>query len=370
MDERFYYLALRHQSAFGARVILKLISFFGSAKKLWEATADELLSIENIEHQRVQKYLHDRDAIDIDAILSALKNRTIDFTAICDDNYPLMLKEIYDPPLILFTRGQPLSNRQYTLGIVGTRRATAYGKRATEMIVQGMASIQGVIVSGMAKGIDSVAHTAALHHQLYTIAVLGTGVDVIYPYENKQLYEKICENGTIVSELLPGATPERFTFPLRNRIISGLSRGIVVVEASFKSGALITAKYALEQNRDIFAVPGSVFSDGSTGVHYLLKEGALFLEKPDDIFKQWNIRSTDSVVEKIAIKELTTDEKTIIDVLAAAQGTAMTVDDIYARVAAKMPLSGVMSTLMLLALKNVIDEVQGKQYMLIKEVVS
>lgn len=370
MDERFYYLALRHQSAFGARVIIKLISHFGTAQKLLEITEKELLSIEGIEAKRVQKFLKERDALDIDAILRALKNRDIDFTAICDDNYPLLLKEIYDPPLILFTRGNPLSNRQYTLGIVGTRRATAYGKRATEMIVQGMASIQGVIVSGMAKGIDSVAHTAALNHGLYTIAVLGTGVDVVYPYENKQLYDKIYTHGTIVSDLLPGATPERFTFPLRNRIISGLSRGIVVVEASFKSGALITAKYALEHNRDIFAVPGSIFSDGSTGVHYLLKEGAIFLEKPEDILKQWNINSTHTAIEKIAIKELTTDEKTIIDVLATAQGTAMTVDDIYSRVATKMPLSGVMSTLMLLALKNVIDEVQGKQYMLIKEVVS
>ncbi len=370
MNERFFYLALKYQTAFSARAVVKLISRFKSAKNLWNVSEKDLTDIEGLDIVRIRKFLTERDACDIDEKLRFLHEHEIGFTSLIDNNYPLLLKEIFDPPLVLFTRGQPLSNRQYTLGIVGTRRATVYGKRATEMIVQGMATIQGVIVSGMAKGIDSVAHTAALHHGLYTIAVLGTGVDIIYPYENKHLYERICNNGTVVSDLLPGARPERFTFPLRNRIISGLSRGIVVVEASMKSGALITAKYALEHNRDIFSVPGSIFSDASTGVHYLIKEGAILLEKPDDILKQWNITSIGSAIEKIVINDLTSDEKTIIDVLAGSQGTAMTIDDIYGRVASKMPLSGVMSTLMLLSLKKVIDEVQGKQYMLIKEVVS
>ncbi len=369
MNERFIYLALRYSTSFSARGFHKLIAYFGDPQKLFNASLNDLLTIDGINRQKCEQLIADLNNFNIEKTERELHDRNISFSAFCDATYPIGLKEIFDPPLVLFTKGQPLSSRQYALGIVGTRRASAYGKRATEMIVNGMEAIGGTIISGMAKGIDSIAHSTALERSLYTIAVLGTGVDHIYPYENKGLYEKIMASGTIVSELLPGSKPERFTFPLRNRIISGMSRGVAVIEASLKSGAMITAKYAVEQNRDVFAVPGSIFSDNSSGVHFLIKEGAIVLEKPEDIFKQWNISSIEQAAEKIMRIQLTEDEKRIIDVLATSQGLPLTIDDIYARVAQTMSLNSVMSTLMMLAMRKDIDEVQGKQYILLKEVI-
>jgi DNA processing protein len=200
-----------------------------------------------------------------------------------DSGYPPLLREIYAPPPVLFVKGKTESFTQHACGVVGTRRLTQYGRSAAAAIVKQLVEKQIAIVSGLALGIDTAAHQACLDSGGTTIAVLGSGLDRIYPAANKNLAERIAETGALVSEFDLGTQPETFHFPRRNRIISGLSAGVLVVEAPEKSGSLITANYALQQGRDVFAVPGSIFSEASNGTFNLLKNGAIPVKSGADI---------------------------------------------------------------------------------------
>ncbi len=202
-----------------------------------------------------------------------------------DELYPAKLLEIYNRPPLLYVKGN-LKKEDINIAIVGSRLASTYGKYTTERISRELV-LQGItVVSGLARGIDSAAHRGALTAQGRTIAVLGTGLDIIYPPENKKLFTAICENGTIVSEFPLGTPPRACNFPARNRIISGISYGVVVVEAGEKSGSLITARLALEQGREVFAVPGSIDSPGSRGTNKLIKQGAKLIENTVDILEE------------------------------------------------------------------------------------
>ncbi len=207
-------------------------------------------------------------------------------TAVCpdDDEYPQHLKEIADPPAVLYVQGQIQLLGSLCLAMVGSRAATAYGKRCSYSLAQGLASAGVTVVSGLALGIDSEAHRGALSVESgTTIGVLGCGIDVVYPKQNSALYSEIREKGLLVSEYPPGVKPDGFRFPARNRIISGLSRGVVVVEAARKSGSLITAEMALDEGRDVFAVPGQIDSFKSNGAHWLLQQGAKLVQSAQDI---------------------------------------------------------------------------------------
>jgi DNA processing protein len=200
-----------------------------------------------------------------------------------DDGYPPLLREIYAPPPVLFVKGKLESFTRHACGVVGTRRPTQYGKSAAAVIVKQLVEKQIAIVSGLALGIDTVAHQTCLDNGGITIAVLGCGLDRVYPAANRKLSDRIAESGALVSEFDLGSLPEAFHFPRRNRIISGLSAGVLVVEAPKKSGSLITANYALQQGRDVFAVPGSIFSEASAGTFALLKSGAIPVQSGDII---------------------------------------------------------------------------------------
>jgi DNA processing protein len=203
-----------------------------------------------------------------------------------DDAYPQMLKEIHDPPLALHVRGDVSLLARPAIAIVGSRRASPYGVNAATQLARQIASAGVVIVSGLARGIDAAAHTATLDAGGQTIAVLGTGIDVVYPSTNKRLFERIAREGLIVSEFPPGTPPKPEHFPIRNRVISGLSRGTVIVEATSRSGSLITARMAAEQGRDVFAVPGSIFSPGSEGTHRLIQYGAKLVHDVNDVLEE------------------------------------------------------------------------------------
>jgi DNA processing protein len=202
---------------------------------------------------------------------------------LADDNYPPLLREIADPPLALHVRGDASLLSTLSVAIVGSRRATPYGVNAARHLAKEIGSAGVTIVSGLARGIDAAAHRAALDAGVPTIAVLGTGIDVVYPREHKSLYQRI---DAIVSELPPGTPPRRENFPVRNRIISGLTKGTVIVEATTRSGSLITARMAAEQNREVFAVPGSLFSDKSEGTHRLIQYGAKLVHDADDVLEE------------------------------------------------------------------------------------
>jgi len=214
----------------------------------------------------------------------------IKFVSILDDEYPSPLKNIFDPPPFLFYRGTiKKDDFRRALGVVGTRKASNYGKLMTKKIVQELAGSGFTIVSGLAYGIDTISHLAALDSGARTYAVMGTGVDQIYPSRNRELAERILENGVLISELIPGSKAEKWNFPTRNRIISGLSLGSLIIEGRKKSGALLTAKFAMDQNRDVFALPGDVNRPQAEGPNYLIKLGAKIVTKASDILEEFEL---------------------------------------------------------------------------------
>jgi len=238
-------------------------------------------------------------------LLDYLNNKGVRLITYWDEEYPQILREIQAPPVFLFAKGNPEFLNYNLFGVVGTRKMTNYGRQITERFVVEI-SKHFVIVSGMAYGVDTIAHITALKSNRPTIAVLGCGVDVVYPKSNKALYEEIIKSGCIVSEYLPWQQPQKYTFVERNRIISGLSKGILVTEASIESGALITAKFALEQGRDIFAVPGDIIKPSSRGTNYLIKNGAFLVTEPSDVLEYYGFK------EHKALAELSEEEIVIM----------------------------------------------------------
>lgn len=232
----------------------------------------------------VEKLIKERKTIDPDILGEQLQKLDIKALTILDDDYPKLLKEIFSPPVVLYYKGNIDVLSEPSIAVVGSRKFTAYGKNATEKIVSGLAQAGYVIVSGMALGVDTFTHEATLQEQGKTVAVLGCGIDKPYPATNTNLFKKIVDSGGVVlSEYMPGKPPLKQHFPARNRIISGLSQGILIVEGNIRSGALITARDALEQNRDVFAIPGPIFGESSSGTNSLLKMGANLVTGAEDI---------------------------------------------------------------------------------------
>jgi len=223
-------------------------------------------------------------------ICDLIEQHNIKFVSILDDEYPGPLKNIFDPPPFLFYRGTiKKDDFRRALAVVGTRKASNYGKLMTKKIVQELAGSGFTIVSGLAYGIDTISHLAALDSGARTYAVMGTGVDQIYPTRNRELAERILENGVLISEFIPGSKAEKWNFPTRNRIISGLTLGSLIIEGSKKSGALLTAKFAMDQNRDVFALPGDVNRPQAEGPNYLIKLGAKIVTKAADILEEYEL---------------------------------------------------------------------------------
>jgi len=262
-----------------------LAEYFSSLDAAWRASKEDLLGA-GLSNIFCEKIIGKRGALDVDAEWEKLEKLGIQTVSLWEETYPALLREIYAPPPLLYFKGTLFGSAR-TIAIVGTRKPTPYGKDATQTILRELAPYGTAIISGLAYGIDTIAHTAALEHGLMAGAVLGCGLDMIYPSSNTLLAKKIAASGGyLLSEFPPGTQPLKQNFPQRNRIISGLSQGTVVIEAKEKSGALITAHFALEQGREVFAVPGSVFSSVSKGPHALLKNGAKLTESARDIIEE------------------------------------------------------------------------------------
>jgi DNA processing protein len=240
-------------------------------------------------------------------LIEYVDSNNINVINISESGYPALLKEIAYPPPLLFVRGKRIIPDRPGIAVVGTRRFTHYGRDAAIYISEQLSELGVTVVSGMATGIDYFAHRAALQKKGRSIGVLGCGIDVIYPYENKDLYKEIIKNGSIVTEYLPGMPPLKQNFPARNRIISGLSMGVVVVEAAEKSGALITSEFALEQNREVFSIPGSIFSYESRGCNNLIKKGAKLVGDIDDILEE--LKQYTDIYESEKIEKIDNDDK-------------------------------------------------------------
>jgi len=285
-------------------------------------------------------------------------NGEIKTISIEDKNYPKLLKKIADPPKVLYCLGK-IKEKENCFAIVGTRRYSPYGKQVALEITGDLAEAGLTIVSGFAPGIDTFAHTATIERNKRTIAVLGTGLDEksIFPRSNLKLVNKILETGgCLISEYPPGTHGTRLTFPQRNRIISGLSEGILVIEAKQKSGALITANFAFSQKRKVFAVPGPIYSLNSKGCHYLIKKGAKLVENANDILKELNLLCLTPGIKQSGENE---EENLILDALKEG---ALYIDEIIKRT--KLPAATVTSTLAILEIKGKVKNLGGNVYAL------
>ncbi len=244
------------------------------------------LNSETFKNKSAQLQLGNDKILDFDNMIAYLRKNNINVLNISGKFYPKLLKEIFYPPPVLFYKGNQILKSDYLLAIVGTRKCSAYGKDVAKYISRQLSKIGITIVSGMASGIDYWAQKAALEEKGSSIGILGCGIDIIYPPENKDLYNQLIDTGSLLTEFFPGTPPLKSNFPARNRIISGMSMGVVVIEAGIKSGALITGEFALNQNREVFAIPGSIFNSESQGCHKLIKNGAKLVENIDDILEE------------------------------------------------------------------------------------
>ena len=264
----------------------KLMASFGSPEKIFNADTAELLSVKGISRERVENIRKFSQWDEVEKYARVIETKGISVVPCQDDRYPEALKNLEDAPLLLYIKGQYNPDDRFAIGVVGSRDHTPYGESVTQRIAGELAASGFTVVSGLARGIDTLSHKSALAAGGRTIAVLGSGADVYYPPENRGLSERIASSGCVISEFLPGTMPNRENFPRRNRLISGLSLGILVVEATDNSGSLITAGYALEQNKEVFAVPGNITSRNSEGTNKLIKQGAKIVLKTDDIVEE------------------------------------------------------------------------------------
>lgn len=266
--------------------IERIMSQVDDLRNLWYMTDYDINRLNNISPKNRETIIKNRNEDYLKRVLYALEEQNIDVITIYDENYPKGLKNIYNKPLVLYIKGRIIEDDEFAIAVVGSRKATSYGKWATEKFVKDLVSLDITIVSGLAAGIDSIAHKTALEFNGRTIAVLGNGLDIIYPKSNRELYREIAKNGALVTEYFCGVAPLPYNFPQRNRIISGLSLGVVIVEAKGKSGSLITAQHALEQGKEVFAVPGNINSIFSEGTNRLIKEGAKLIMDVEDIVEE------------------------------------------------------------------------------------
>lgn len=365
MTEQESLILLNMVPDLGSVRLKKLLAHFASAGNIIKAKQNELSRVDDINQSiaaNIVSYARKTGLLKRElALIAKEKVRTI---SIFDKEYPPNLKEIYSPPLILYLKGELFSSDLTAVALVGSRLASYYGQSMCERLAYELAAKGVSIVSGLARGIDSAAHKGALRAQGYTIAVLGSGLAHIYPRENKGLARQISHSGCLLSEFPMQMHPAKENFPRRNRIISGLSLGVVVVEAAKKSGALITANFALEQGREVFAVPGKIDSLTSQGTHSLIKDGARLVETADDIIEELGLR-IESCPQKMGgggeggrlSPNLASDEKEIYGLLSTEP---QHVDEIAK--ASKFSLIRLLPILMKLEIKKLSRQLPGKMF--------
>ena len=280
------WLALGRIRGVGGVSFKKITARFADPAAVFRASAAELAEIEGLHRELIHSIANFNDWAEIDKEIQRARAAGIKMIPFSDAAYPASLRAIADPPPLLYVKGELRDNDSRAIAIVGSRSASDYGRRIARDLARGLASFGFTVVSGMARGIDGMAHESALQAGGRTLAVLGSGIDRAYPPEHEMLYRRISENGAVISELPMGARPIAFNFPARNRLISGLSLGVVVVEATEKSGSLITASLAAEQGREVFAVPGEAGASRSRGSHRLIRQGAKLVETVEDIIEE------------------------------------------------------------------------------------
>jgi len=310
------WLKLVRAQGVGSTIFIRLLKHFGSVEAALGASAGELAKVEDIGQKTAEEICRTRDKFDVEKEIALAEKLGVWIINIEDDRFPVLLKKIYDPPPVLYIKGTLEKSDSFAIAIVGSRRCSYYGSEQASRFAHLLASIGVTIVSGMARGIDSAAHSGALSANGRTFAVQGCGLARIFPPENKQLFEKISQNGACISELPLEYEPLAENFPPRNRIIAGLSLAVIVVEAMSRSGALITARAALENDREVMAIPGKVDSPLSKGPHSLIKQGAKLIESVEDVIEAFEYLQNDfkEYVSQSTGKSIQNVEKSLFDV--------------------------------------------------------
>ena len=362
MSDLKYWLGFNLVKGIGPAKVQALLDFFGSPAAAWHATRLQLERI-GLDRRAIRNFLDTRESLDLDAALAEVAAAQIRLLTWESEAYPAYLREIPSAPPLLYQRGELLEQDRLAVAVVGTRRLTSYGRQVTQDLVTSLVQSGITIVSGLARGIDAVAHKTALEYGGRTVAVLGSGLDRIYPAENRGLAQEMMSGqGAVISEYGLGVRPESKNFPPRNRIISGLSLGIVVIEAGERSGAQITTRFALEQGRDVFAVPGNIHSRASKGTNRLIQQGAKLVTGVDDILEELNLSMvTAQTAVQLALPE-TAEEAAVI---AHLSRQPIHIDALCR--ATEMPAAMVSSTLTMMELKGIVQQVGGMQYVLSRE---
>ena len=356
LDQKAYWVGLSLVPGIGPAKFKRLVEGLGSPEVAWKARPVQLAEA-GLDRRAIESLVATRAKVDLEREMSRLGALGAKPLTLDDGDYPARLRSIADPPPILYVRGELLPEDDLSVAIVGTRRATAYGRQAAERFARGLAENHVTVTGGLARGIDTFAHRAALDAGGRTIAVLGSGLDIIYPSENRKLSEEIAEQGALISEFPLGTKPDAVNFPRRNRIISGLSAATLVVEAGETSGALITAEFALEQGRDVLAVPGNIFSPVSRGPNRLIADGARPVCEMRDLLEGLKL---EAAVEQRDARRALPESDTEAALLRSLSHEPVHIDEIRRTVC--LPMSVVSSTLTMLELKGLVRQTGGMNY--------
>jgi DNA processing protein len=353
-----YWIGLSLLPGIGPQRLRRIAEAFeNDLERAWHASSETLIRA-GVEPSVVRTALSGRSAIDLAATMRRIEQAGARVHTLVDSSYPARLAEIYDAPPVLYTRGAFAPEDEWAVAVVGTRNVTAYGREVTQRLVADLVRNNVTIVSGLARGVDGLAHRAALEAGGRTLAVFASGVDVIYPPEHRRLAEDIAHSGALLSEYPIGSQPEAGNFPARNRIISGLSLGTIVIEAGEKSGALITAQRALEQDREVFAVPGSILSPRSMGTNRLIRDSAAkLILSADDVLEELRLQL---VPQQLEMRRLLPENETESRLIALLSHEPVHIDELTRR--STLPASDVSSTLAIMELKGLVRQVGGMQY--------
>jgi DNA processing protein len=361
MEDTKYWVGFSSIPGIGRARFSQLIAHFGDLESAWHATPSELRAA-GLDERSVQVVITRRASISLDAEMEKLERYHVKALTWNDHQFPPRLKQIYDAPPVLYIRGNLVPEDEWSIAVVGTRHATMYGREVTEHIANELARSGITIISGLARGVDTIAHRSALEAGGRTIAVFGCGLDIVYPAENLKLAQAIMEHGALVSDYPLGTKPKAENFPRRNRIMSGLSLGVLVTEAGKSSGALLTANLALEQNREVFAIPGSILSPTCRGTNHLIQNGAKLVLDANDILEELNLTM---VPQQLEMKELIPSDEIEAQLLRQLSPEPAHIDELCH--SSGLPISVISSTLALMELKGMVRHLGNMNYVLARE---
>ncbi len=363
MGDIRYWVGFNLVRGIGPARLRALLDYFGDLETAWQA-APEALRHAGLDRRSLQSVLKARGKLDLDAELARIERAKIQVLTWEDEDYPRLLREIYSPPPLLYVRGHLLPEDDYAIAVVGTRGVSAYGRQVTQRLATDLVRNGLTVVSGLARGVDGEAHRAALAAGGRTIAVLGSGFNHLYPPEHRRLAAQIAEQGALLSEYGLDVRPEGGNFPARNRIISGLSLGTVVVEAGTRSGALITAAMAADQGREVFAVPGSILHKTSAGTNHLIQEGAKAVLTVEDVLEELNLTARQVSEQKEArqVMPISAAEERLLQQLSF---DPRHVDEVSRQLG--LPVAEISSLLVLMELKGLVRQVGDMEYVRLRE---